>query len=250
MGKTHEALKWAEKEHQLNRPETLPESPPAAGRTEPPMRARTRPAIERYEDLKTNLLARYPHGSIKTILFTGTTSGDGTSTTAVNFATALAKDYRSNVLLIDANLRSPILHSIFRIDHVHGLSDCVTKGGRGAPPIKVGPGNLYVIPYGRNHSEPVVLFESDGFDQLLKKMRDTFDYVVLDAPPVHGSPECRILCAKVDGVVLVIESGKTTRPVALTAKKQLEDAGGKLLGVVLNKKRQYIPDFIYRWVYG
>ena len=249
MGKTHEALKWAEKEHQLNRPEKLPEPVPS-GRNGPPMRASTRPAMERYEDLKTSLLARYPHGSIKTILFAGTTSGDGTSTTAVNFATALAKDYRSNVLLVDVNMRSPSLHSIFSIDHVHGLSDCVTKGGRGAPPIKVGPGNLYVIPHGRNHSEPILLFESDGFDQFLKRMRDSYDYVVLDAPPVHGSPECRILSAKVDGVVLVIESGKTKRPVALSAKKQIEGAGGKLLGVVLNKKRHYIPDFIYRWVYG
>ncbi len=250
MGKTHEALKWAEKEHQLNHPETLPESPPAARRTKPPMRARTRPAIERYEDLKTNLLARYPHGSIKTILFAGTTSGDGTSTTAVNFATALAKDYQSNVLLIDANLRSPSLHSIFRIYHVHGLSDCHTKGGRGAPPIKVGPGNLYVIPHGRSHSEPVVLFESDGFDQFLKKMQDSYDFVVLDAPPVLSFAECRVLCTKVDGVVLVIESGKTKGPVALRAKKQLEASGVKLLGVVLNKKRQYIPDFIYKWLYG
>ncbi len=247
MGKTHEALKWAEKEHQLNRQETFPETQPA-GRTEPPRRASTRPDMEQYEDLKTNLMTRYPDGSIKTFLFTGVAHGDGTSTTAVNFATALAKDYQSNVLLIDVNLRSPSLHSIFRIDHVHGLSDVVTKGGRGASPIKVGPGNLYVVPYGRNHSEPVVLFQSNGFDQFLKRMRDSYDYVVLDAPPVHGSPECRVLCSKVDGVVLVIESGKTTRPVALGAKKQLENAGGKLLGVVLNKKKNYIPDFIYRWI--
>ncbi len=81
-------------------------------------------------------------------------------------------------------------------------------------------------------------------------MRDSYDYVVLDAPPVHGSPECRVLCAKVDGVVLVIESGKTTRSVALSAKKQLEDAGGKLLGVILNKKKNYIPEFIYRLIHS
>jgi capsular exopolysaccharide synthesis family protein len=206
--------------------------------------------MERYEDLKTKLLTRYPDGSIKTFLFTGVASGGGTSTTAVNFATALAKDYQSNVLLVDVNLRSPSLHNVFRIDHVHGLSDVVTKGGRGASPIKVGPGNLFVIPYGRSHSEPVILFQSNGFDHFLKRMRDSYDYVVLDAPPVHGSPECRVLSAKVDGVVLVIESGKTTRPVAFSAKKQLEEAGGKLLGVVLNKKKNYIPEFIYRLIHS
>ncbi len=247
MGKTHEALKWAEKEHQLNRQETLPESLPP-GRTEPPMRARARPAMERYEDLKTKLMTRYPNGSLKTFLFTSVASGDGTSTPAVNFATALAKDYQSKVLLVDVNLRSPSLHNVFRIDHVHGLSDVVMRDGRGASPVKVGPGNLYLVPYGRNHSEPVILFQSNGFDQFLKAMKDSYDYVVLDAPPVLEFAECRVLCAKVDGVVLVIESGKTNRQVAISAKRQLEDAGGKLLGVVLNKKKNYIPEFIYRLI--
>jgi len=247
VGKTDEALKWAEKEHQLNRPETLPETQPA-GRNGPPRRVRTTPAMEPYQDLKTKLLTRYPDGSVKTSLFTGVAPGDGASTTAVNFATALAKDYQSKVLLIDANLRRPSLHSVFRIDHIPGLSDCVIKDGRGVSPIKVGPGNLYVIPYGRNHSEPVILFQSKGFDHFLKRMRDSYEYVILDAPPVLSFAECRVLCTKVDGVVLVIESGKTQRPVALSAKKQLEEAGGKLLGVVLNKKKNYIPEFVYRLI--
>ncbi len=112
----------------------------------------------------------------------------------------------------------------------------------------MGPGNLYVIPYGRNHSEPVILFQSNGFDQYLKRIGDGYDFVILDAPPVLEFAECRILCAKVDGVVLVIESGKTNRQVAISAKRQLEDAGAKLLGVVLNKKKNYIPDFIYRLI--
>ncbi len=77
-------------------------------------------------------------------------------------------------------------------------------------------------------------------------MRECYDYVVLDAPPVHGFSECLALCTKVDGVVLVIASGKTREHVALSAKKQVEEAGGKLLGVVVNKRRYYIPDCIYR----
>ena len=79
-------------------------------------------------------------------------------------------------------------------------------------------------------------------------MSDGYDHVVLDAPPFLGIPECRVLCAKVNGVVLVIESGRTRRQVALSAKKQLEGAGGKLLGVVLNKRKYYIPEYIDRWL--
>ena len=244
MGRTYEALERAEKEYRARRQETSPEPLPAA-KTKPPRQVSAPPAMERYKDLKTNLLTLHPDGSIKTILFAGTAHGDGASTTAINFATTLARSSQLKVLLIDANLRTPCLHDVFKIDHVEGLSDLVAKNGRGAP-ITVGPGNLHVMPCGRHHSEPVTFLESIAFDQFLKRMRDSYDYVLLDAPPVHGFSECRVLCAKVDGVVLVIESGKTRRYVALSCKKRVEDAGGKLLGVVVNKRRYYIPDFIYR----
>ena len=251
MGKTHEALEWAEKEYQLNRQETAP-GPLPPGRARPPQQARTASDMDRYENLRTNLLARHPDGSIKTILFAGAAHGDGASTTAVNFAAGLARGSQLKVLLIDMNLRTPSLHDVFKIDPVPGLSDFVGKNGRVAPitaceaPMKVGPGELYVIPCGGPRSEPVPLLQSNGFNLFLKKMRDSYDYVVLDAPPVHGFAESRVLCAMVDGVVLVIQAGRTRRQVALSAKKQLEEAGGKLLGVVVNRRRYYIPEFIYR----
>lgn len=246
MGKTHEALEWEEKEYQAGRQETLPV--PVPKREVKPYRWRwtlLRPP-KAYEDLKTNLLNRYRDGSIKSILFAAPAHGDGVSTTAANFAIALAVDSRRKVLLIDANLRTPSLHAVFRIDRVPGLSDFVARNGRGARPVKVGPGNLHVILCGRPHFEMLALFESRSFEQFLKKMRERYDYVIFDGPPIHGSSECRVLCTKVDGVVLVIQSGKTRRQVALNAKKQLEEAGGKILGVVLNKRRFYIPEFIYR----
>ncbi len=245
MGKTYEALEWAQKEYDANHQKTLPEPLPL-GRAKPPRQAWTRSAVERYEDLKTNLLTRYPNGSVKTILFAGTAHGDGASTTAVNFATTLARDGQVKVLLIDANLRTPSLDSVFKIDQVRGLSNLVTSKDVDTLPIKVGPENLHVLPSGRQRSEPVTLFESKAFDQFLKRMRDSYDYVILDGAPIHGFSEWRVLCAKVDGVILVIESGKTRRQVALRAKKQLEEVTGKLLGVVLNKRRYYIPKFIYR----
>ncbi|NIO20777.1 MAG: polysaccharide biosynthesis tyrosine autokinase [Candidatus Aenigmarchaeota archaeon] len=246
MGKTYEALKWAEKEYQANRRVPSPE-PPLSGRLEPPKRVSTVNDVERYQDMKTNILTRYPDGSIKTIMFVGTAHGDGTSTTAINFSTNVARDCQLKVLLIDANLRTPSLHDVFKIDQASGLSDLVSACGRVSSPIKkVGPGNLYVIPCGGNYSEPVTLFESKRFDQFLKLVRERFNYVILDGPPVHSSAECRVLCSKVDGVVLVVESEKTRRPIALRAKMELEEAGGKILGVVLNKKRYHIPEFIYR----
>jgi protein-tyrosine kinase len=246
MGRTHEALEWAEKEYQANR--DVPSSEPSPSRTpKPPKKASNGLGMERYQDLKTNLLTRYPEGSIKSILFVSTAHGDGASTTAINFATTLARDCQLKVLLIDANLRTPSLHDVFKIDQICGLSDLVANNHRVTSPIKkVGPGKLCVLPCGEKNSAPVALFESNRFDEFLRLVRERYDYVVLDGPPVHVSAECRVLCSKVDGVVLVCEFGKTRRPIALRAKMKLEDAGGRVLGVVLNKKEYYIPNFIYK----
>jgi len=246
MRKTYEALEHAEKEYQAKRHGTSHEVP-RPGLARPSRRASTHLAIGWYEDLKTSLLTRHPNGSIKSILFTATAIGEGCSTTAINFAASLARDSHFQVLIVDANLSIPSFREIFDIDHTLNLSDLLAGNDQKTRKIKrVGPGNLYVLPCSGNHSEPIALLESKRFGQLLKIVREKFDYLIMDGPPVLRFSESRVLATKVDGVVLVIESGKTRHQVALRAKKQIEEAGGQLLGVFLNRKKYYIPDFIYR----
>ena len=246
MGKTHEALERAEKEYQESLPKASREPDKARG-TKAPQQALHQVDTERYLDLKVNLLTRYPDKSIKTILFTATTHGDGASTTAINFATTLAKDCQLKVLLVDVNMRTPALHEVFHIDQNKGLSNFLSNSGKIPGHIqKIGPGSFYVLPCGSNHSGPVGLFESARFDRFLKTMRERFDYVILDAPPFSQFSDSRVICSKVDGVILVLKSGTTRRQVALRVKKELEDSGGKLLGVVMNKHRYYIPRWIYK----
>ena len=247
MGKTHKALERAEEDYQENLLGHSRQPLSEVVSAPPPKQATNHTVMESYDDLKTNLLTRYPDGAIRSILFMGISHGGGCSTTAVNFATALAREAKLKVLLIDVNLRTPGLHDIFAIDNALGLSDLRTNGGNMMSLIKkVVPENLHVLTCGANTSVPLGLFEDSRFDQLLKDMREWFDYVILDAPPVLRFSECRVLCSKVDGVILVIEAGKTRQQVALRAKKALEEAEGKLLGVVLNRKKYYIPDWIYQ----
>ncbi len=247
MGKTHEALERAEKEYR----ETLGEPPPDTEKAMALKRPRQLPAkapLERYQQVKVKLITRFPEASIKTILVTSTAHGDGSSTTAVGFATALAQDCKLKVLLIDVNLRFPSLHEVFNIEHDQGLFNLLTRDNNDKPTIfkKVGHGDLYVIPSGGRQSGLLTLFESIRFDNFLKTVREKFNYVILDAPPINGCSESRVLGPKVDGVLLVLESGKTRRQVAVRAKQELEDAGAKVLGVVLNKRKQYIPEWIYK----
>lgn len=245
MGKTHEALERAEKEYGQSFLGPQPEAQKTA--VDQPRKARTPGNLECYQSLKTNLLGRYPNGAIKAILFAGTTHGDGASTTAINFATTMARDCQLKVLLVDFNFRTPSLHEVFKIDYPFGLTEVLKDGTEMMSKImRVGPGNLYVLPCGRHRSMPASLFESGQFDAFLKNAREQFEYVIMDAPPVPRFSESRIICAKVDGVVLVVGSGKTRRQVALQAKKEIEDAGGKVLGVVLNRRKHHIPEWIYK----
>lgn len=213
----------------------------------PPRRVAHHKEGEIYEELKINLLARHPRGDLKAILFVGTNHGVGSSTTAVNFATALAKDCRNRVLLMDVNLRTPSLHDVFHLEPDCGLSDIPTNEEHPEQSLKkVNHGDLFVMTCGGSDAGPINLFESASFCRFLKLMRAQFDYVILDGPPTPSFSETRVLCSKVDGVILVLHAGKTRRQVALRAKQVIEEAGGRVLGVVLNRRKFYIPAWIYK----
>ena len=92
----------------------------------------------------------------------------------------------------------------------------------------------------------MTLFESIYFDNFLKRMRDTFDYVIIDSPPVNAYAESLVIAKKVDGIILVLESGKSRKQVAIRAKQQIDESGALLIGVILNRRKHYIPEWIYR----
>ena len=243
MGKTHEALERAEKEYQQLESARDPIQKSSRGPTPKPVSSQN--GKECYQSLKVNLLARYPDKSVKTLIFCGTAHGDGSTTTATNFATTLARDCKLKVLLVDANLRTPRLNDIFRVDRSPGLSDYIGNGDSQIPMFSACRGNLYLLPCGSSRSGPIGLFEAKRFDHFLKEAREQFDFVILDAPPVPIFAESRVICPKVDGVILVVGAGKTRRQVALRAKKELEEAGGKVLGIVINRRKYPIPEWIY-----
>jgi protein-tyrosine kinase len=252
MGRIKETFQHVKKEYEARLPSLFKKFEDRKEKSAPPApnpleSQKAEWLIDYYEELKTNLIAYYHDKTIKTILFLGTTHGDGASTTAINFATTLARDGQLNVLLIEANLRQPCLQEIFNVDPDQSSTGFPANGTRGANGFKkVGPENLYVVTPGSKLSGPLSLFESQRFWEFLKTMRSEFDYVILDGPPLPSYSESKVICSKVDGVVMVVESGKTRKQVAIRAKKEIEQAGGMIFGVVLNKRRYHIPKCIYR----
>ena len=246
MGTINKALDKYSDEHHPKEAETETISGTLAKR-HPSTSNTIKSDLECYEDIKTKIVALYPGESIKTIMFAGTHHGGGVTTTAINFAKTLAFDKKLKVLMMDANLRTPRFKEFFNFDHDRGLTELVIYGDINPfKVIKVGQSQLFLLATGGHQIGPVGLFESDSFDAFLQKASSDFDMVILDAAPIPSFAESRVLCKKVDGVVLVLESGKVRRQVAMRAKKELEDAGAKILGVVLNRRKYYIPNWIYK----
>jgi capsular exopolysaccharide synthesis family protein len=247
MAKTYEALKKAENEYHVNIVTSV-QDPPKEMASPPKSLAKNFSVLDHYEALRTNLMARYPDKNLKAILFNGTDHGNGASTTAINFATLLAKEYRRKVLLIEVNLRTPSFQNIFKMDDAYGLSEAVRDDRRLERAIqKVGPGDLYALMCGGRMMDGMIgVVDSPQFDRFLINMRERFDFVIFDSPPVPIFSEFRILCRKVDGVVLVIDAMRTRKQAALRAKKEMQDAGARILGVIINKRKYYIPNWIYK----
>ena len=273
MGKTFEALERAKKESSENIPD-VPKDPPdgeiesltekaeqeyredTSGLSKEPQE-REMPAsaelvsnptaMECCYELKTNLLTRYPDETIRSILFVGISPGDGSSTLAVNYATFLSKDSGRMVLLMDLHGGNSYPHERSETDRPQVFTDDDIGEEKGAFQVKkMGPGNLYFLVFGRENGKYAQFFESDRIDRFIKMVYKRFDYLVIAAPSASGSSKARAFCAKVDGIVMVILSGKTRQQIAIKAKETMEDAGGKLLGVVLNRRKYYIPESIYR----
>jgi len=246
MGKIHDALLKAEKRLDKNLPQLSSQAQKAILAFSSD-RGAMRPPPKWYEELKTKLQTQHPDGSIKTIMFTGTVHGEGSSATAAGFASSLAEGYHLKVLLMDLNFRAPGLHKFFDINETHGFMDIFSdKNGFESIISGMTRGNLYVITCNGDFSASAGLFESEWFAEFLKMMRESFDYVILDTPPATIFSDAQIIGRQADGVILILESGKTRRQVAFKAKTEIEAAGGKFLGVILNKRKFYIPKWLYR----
>ena len=245
MGKYLTALQKTEREHQKRIAEApLPDESFQMTHSEA---SYAELVPKRIGFLKTKLLHGYRADSIKTIMFTGTSHKCGTTTTAVSLGTMLAKEAGYKVLLVDANIRNPGLHSVFNTELNGGICELIGTNGDNTFDFKrVGPAELYFMPCGIVSAGSKRHFDSPKFESFLKLAREKFDFVILDTAPVGNYSDPQTICSKVDGVVMVITSGKTRRQVAQRVKKEVEDAGGTILGVVINRRKYYIPEWIYK----
>ena len=193
------------------------------------------PVSEAYRTIRTNIkFSNIAGKELKTIMLTSATPNEGKSTTISNLAVVMAQAGHS-VVLCDCDFRNPTQHKIFGL-HNKGLSNCVATGSNVMDIIQqTSVPNLYVLTSGPVAPNPSELLASQNMVDILAELKQHFDYVLVDTPPIMPVTDAAVVSAKVDGTILVIASGAVSPSIAVEAKTRLEQAGAHLLGVVLNK---------------
>jgi capsular exopolysaccharide synthesis family protein len=196
-----------------------------------------RTILEAYNLLRTRLQSSSP--DIKTLLVTSAGPSEGKSNTAVYLGMAFARLGRK-VLLVDADLRQPSLHGRFRVQNHAGLSDILAQGHEWQQVIQdTSLGYLQILPAGAGpHGYPSDVLSLTTMQQLVEHLRNTFDLVIFDAPPMLSLPDAEILAPAMDGILLVHSPGKCAKEDVLEATRVLQRAGAIILGVVINNVGQ------------
>jgi len=191
---------------------------------------------EAYRVLSTNLRFTALDTSIRSMLVTSAAPMEGKSLTAANLATAIARTGQ-RVILVDADLRRPGLHRLFDLRNDVGVTSALLEDhpdlGRLLQPTAVP--DLRLLTSGRLPPNPTDLLGSTRMRNLLDRLVEQADVVVLDAPPAIGMADAAILAAQVDGSLLILEYGRTRRGAAQQAMSALQQVGARILGVVLNR---------------
>lgn len=190
------------------------------------------PASEAYRTLRTNLSFYSLDDPIRTLVVTSPTPNDGKSVTVANLAITMAQSGRRTIL-VDCDLRRPSLHSLFGVENDAGLTTMILHEEQGAPLLQTGVDNLWLLPSGPLPPNPADLLGSRQVDRVIESLLEKADIVLLDAPPVVGFTDAAVLGARVDGVLLVLRSGRTRREHAERAKAQLERANVRVIGATL-----------------
>ncbi len=194
------------------------------------------PISEVYRSLRTSLLLSTAE-ELKVIAVTSASAGEGKTATASNLGVVLAQLGR-RVLIVDADLRKPRMHQVFRVSNRTGLVNQLT--GAVEPEAvftETGVPNLWLIPSGPIPPNPSELLSSDRMREWLNAMRSRFDYVIVDTPPSLAVTDATIVGALSDGLVLTFRAGKVTRVDAKDCAERLRMAELRILGVVLNRHR-------------
>lgn len=209
---------------------------------------------EAFRMLRTNIMFSTAHEAGQSVLITSTGPGEGKSLVSSNLAISLAQAGR-RVLLIDADLRKPKVHTVFDLPQEPGLSNVLVGNSKASESVlKSHLSGLWILPAGRIPPNPAELLGSQRFSDFVSSLKTHFDWIVIDSPPVMAVADASVISHLAVGVLLVVGAEMTSRHAARRAIEQIEAAQGRFLGAVLNRvdldRNSYYYSQYYRREYA
>lgn len=209
------------------------------------------PFLEAFRSLQANLHFLSPDQPIRSLVISSAVPADGKSTTATFLAQAAAA-MGQRVLLVDADLRRPQVHTTTDLPNVWGLSNVISSEINVDDVIQRSPmeDNLFVLTAGQIPPDPTRLLCSKKMQNLVERFQNAFDLVIFDTPPLLGLADARLLAAHTDGIVMVVGLGRTDRSVLTQVLYSLQTSHARILGVVANGVKGYTTsayDYYHRY---
>lgn len=206
-------------------------------------------ASEAYRTLRTNLLYAVVDKPPKVILLTSSGPTEGKSTTCANLGVVMAQAGK-NTLIVDCDLRKPVLHKIFGLRNFRGIVNVLVGECSLEEAVqKTSLQNLKVLTVGHVPPNPAEILTSERFAEFINQLRQEFDHVLLDAPPAELVSDAAILAAQSDGTLLVLDAQKTRKGALRQTVRRLDHVGANVLGTVMNNvqtsKVGYYSDYVY-----
>ena len=205
---------------------------------------------EQYRAIRTNIEYSNVDQNTKTILVTSSDKNEGKTTTVSNLAVSFA-NLNKKVLIIDCDLRNPSIHKMFRLNNIYGLTDILAKDRAVDKCIqKTELENLYVLTAGSTPPNPAEILSSEKMKNLIEDLKNIYDYIFIDTPPIGLVTDAGVLSSFTDGVVLVVKSESVEKKYLEETKKKLDAVDARILGAILNSYKSEQKDYDYYSYYG
>jgi succinoglycan biosynthesis transport protein ExoP len=192
------------------------------------------PYAEAYRVLRTNLLFSRKDDKRNTVCVVSARAGEGKTTTVFNLATVFAQSGQ-RVLVVDSDLRRPTLHKLLRVGNTIGLTSYLLGQNKLEEVIQTtNLPTLDFVPSGKLPSSSLGILSSAQMKDLITELKQRYDFVFFDSPPIMGVSDASVLASEVDMTLQVIQYRRYPQPMNLRAKQLIEKVGGNLIGIVLN----------------
>ena len=201
-------------------------------------------AAESYRTLRTNIQYSSFDNPVKSIVITSSEPGEGKSTTSANLALSFALDEKKTIL-IDCDLRKPVVHKEFGISNSKGLTEFLLGKEEFSKVVHKHKSGLHILPSGLIPPNPAEMLASRAMEHLLAQLEERYDYIIIDTPPVNAVADSKILSTKVDGTILVVKYGYTKKDVVLEAVKGLKAVKANIIGTVFNGEESHKSKYYY-----